>query len=91
MSEVQFVGLKGGRIALSTDILTALRPQPAATYVWRTTLVTRPSAPDFLTRWSIMSGRYRRRNAKSSSANSAARAAAVALRRPPIHTATPIS
>jgi FAD/FMN-containing dehydrogenase len=27
MSEVQFVGLKGGKIALSTDILTALRPQ----------------------------------------------------------------
>jgi hypothetical protein len=27
MTEVQFSGLKGGTIALSTDILTALRPQ----------------------------------------------------------------
>jgi FAD/FMN-containing dehydrogenase len=27
MSDVQFVGLKGGKIAVSTDILTALRPQ----------------------------------------------------------------
>src|ERR1700730_1877484 len=27
MTEVQFTGLKGGTIALSTDILTALRPE----------------------------------------------------------------
>ena len=49
------------------------------------------SATDCSTRWSILSGRCRQRNARSSSLSSAAPAVALPPMRPPIRIATPIS